>query len=216
MDCFRAGGLVAPVVQEDLARIHLLKIQPVELGEVALVVGLLDRGRGGEEVILVGGAELRGCRHGPEVMAHIVPVTVCEPGLVAGEAVLAVKIHHVGGPVQFPHGILVERDVAGQAHEQQLIGGLPGGVAVGGHGIHALLVGHADAVFLPLVVAEGRVHPAEDRAHVFFPLGEIHAVLHDEPREGHRIDLGLAPPVDILEERAPFVLLQRIGLHPFQ
>jgi len=48
-------------------------------------------------------------------MSDIIAVAVGEPGLIEREAVFAVCIHGIGGPVQFADGIGIKSRIAGKS-----------------------------------------------------------------------------------------------------
>src|SRR6266481_4699651 len=65
---------------------------------------------------LAGRREFGSCGHGAQIVTNIVSVTISPPDFVdfeIGVPVLAVVIHHVGGPVEQTDGLFFARRVAG-------------------------------------------------------------------------------------------------------
>src|ERR1022692_868729 len=85
-------------------------------------------------------------------MPNVIAVAIGEPVVVAWITVLAVRVHHVRGPVQTAYGGILQCQIPGFLAVEQFNGRMPRSVAIAGHFVSRLLVDRDHAELFPFVV----------------------------------------------------------------
>src|ERR1022692_4273303 len=165
-------------------------------------------------------------------MPDVIAVAIGEPVVVAWITVLAVRIHHVRGPVQAAYGGILQCRIPGflaveQLHGrmarsvtvasvEQLHGRMARSVTVAGHFVCRLLVDRDHAELFPFVVGEGLIAPIQDEGRILLSLGVPGRMFEDVSRQSVGVSLGIRPGFgrNVFEERAPLVGLYGVSLEP--
>src|ERR1022692_4686360 len=149
-------------------------------------------------------------------MPDVIAVAIGEPVVVAWITVLAVRIHHVRGPVQAAYGGILQCRIPGFLAVEQLHGRMARSVTVAGHFVCRLLVDRDHAELFPFVVGEGLIAPIQDEGRILLSLGVPGRMFEDVSRQSVGVNLGIRPGFgwNVFEERAPLFGLYGVSLEP--